>query len=335
MTRVALGLAALSLIAGCTDSKSTADSGAPPCTNTVTPYPAQDATGGYYRGTIEATVKTKEDSATLTVKDAAGNAVDGTTDWRGNTLVFTPATGLAATTTFSADATYSCGDAAWSFTTSDVGSALDATSLAGDTYQLDLASGRFVKPEGVGSLLQQYLTTSVLMGVQSSSASKIQMIGAVGDSTDPTIQDPCAHTIAFPEADFTQNPYFKAGPQTTTLSVKGYDITIANLLISGAFAPDASSIQGAVLAGSIDTRPLVPLLDPNGADTAICDLAASIGVTCEACEDGSGTFCLSLYVDSITATKVDSTITEINDPCSLEACSADPACAPADTGTGT
>ena len=134
-------------------------------------------------------------------------------------------------------------------------------------------------------------------------------MGALGiEGASPAAQDTCEETIDFPTAaDFTDNPFFAVGPDTTTLSVEGLDVTIDDLLISGAFSPDGSYIAGATLAGAIDTRPLVGLIDPEGGENTICDLVATFGVACEACSDGSGDFCLTLLVNDISAEELPGT----------------------------
>ena len=70
-----------------------------------------------------------------------------------------------------------------------------------------------------------------------------------------------------------------------------------------AFSPDGANITGAVLAGSIDTRPLVDLVEPGGAEDAVCNLVSTFGIACEPCA-GGGDFCLTLLVDSMAAAEV-------------------------------
>ena len=109
-------------------------------------------------------------------------------------------------------------------------------------------------------------------------------------------------TIDFPAADFSANPYFAVSGDAFNINVDEYAVTIEDFSLSGDFAPDGSYIDGVTLIGSIDTRPLVPLLgDETAAEDAICVLAATLNIQCEACSDGSGDFCLSLEADSISA----------------------------------
>jgi len=322
-------LLAMFMAVGCSGGDAETDeTDAVACTNVASnPFPASGATDAYYRTTVEINFTKAEETATLTV-----DGVTGTTAWRGLTLVFTPDAPFAASTQYTATVTSECGTSSWSFTTGAVGASLEAGDLAGKTYSLDLASGRFVQPPGVGSLLSSYLTTQVLVSVASADASNIQMVGAIADSASTTpAQDTCAPTIPFPSADFSANPYFQVGPETTNISISGFDVTIESLEVSGAFTPDGSAISGATLSGKIDTRPLVPLVQPDGADDAICTLAASMfAVQCEECGgENPGAFCLSILVDSIAATAVDTTVTAQtqDDVCAKSECSAEPACA--------
>jgi hypothetical protein len=307
-----LGLIAL-VLAGCSKTADTDETDVACDVNVVSTFPA-DGDSAYYRGTIEINFSGEDPTATMTVTQN-GTAVAGTTEWRGTkTLVFTPTTALTPSTPYDVAIDFCGGTPSVSFTTSEVGSTVDAESLAGKVYSLDLASGRFVHPEGVGDLIKGYLTTTVMVSVDSVDSSSIKMLGAVAvtDSNPPT-QDPCARTIDFPSADFSQNPYFAVGPKDTTLQISDYSVDVTQLFVSGSFSPDESYIDGAVLSGSIDTRPLVPILDPEGEDGAICDIAASIGVACEPCADDMP-YCLSIYVDSIQAALIpDATVTAITE----------------------
>lgn len=325
MIRLALLPAAALILsmAGCggDDSEETddTDGGTQSCTTAATLFPAANATGVYYRTTIEAKFAAIESDATIEV-----DGVTGTSAVRGNSIVFTPGSPLSPDTDYTATLHRACGDATWTFRTSDVGGAVG--DVTGSSYALDLGSGRFIKPEGVASLLQQYLTTDVLIGVESVSGSNIQMVGAIGlEDADPPTQDPCAETIPFPAASFA-NPYFQVGPAETTINVQDISITIDDLLISGSFTPDGNSITGAVLSGSIDTRPLDPLLG-DGEEGAICSMASAAGISCEPCPDGTN-FCLSVLVDSIEAAKVTGAITPQTkeEACAREECAAESSC---------
>ena len=94
--------------------------------------------------------------------------------------------------------------------------------------------------------------------------------------------------------------------------MSGLTVTIENLLVSGAFSPNADYVDGGVLAGKIDTRPLVPLLDENGDDNAICEITNSLQIPCEPCPDGEP-YCLTLYVDSIVMLGLESSVEQIDE----------------------
>ncbi|MBW1878455.1 MAG: Ig-like domain-containing protein, partial [Deltaproteobacteria bacterium] len=220
------------------------------CENAVLEtYPVDGETGAYYRTSIEVKFDDFEDGATFTVTDAGGTEVTGTQTWVGDRLILEPASPLAAQTTYTTSIDFSCGTPSVSWTTSEVGGALGTpANLNGRSYLLDLASGRFVEPEGVGDFLGDYLDQIVLVGVDTASATEIQMLGALGyeNTNDSKIyQEPCIPSIDFPMADFIGNPFFNVGPEDTTLSVAGFEVDIQDLQVSGAFAPDGTYISGA------------------------------------------------------------------------------------------
>jgi hypothetical protein len=277
------------------------------CTNSISEtFPADGTADAYYRTGVEFTLLTAEADATIAVVDGAGAAVAGTSMVEGNVVMWMPSAPLAAATSYTATLSYSCDDASISFTTSDVGAPIgDSSALVGNVYALPLTEGRFVEPPGVGEILSGLLTVGVLIEVTSADASSITMMGAVAAESDPNAQDLCTETIDFPTAaDFSENPYFQVGPDDTVISVAGISIAIDDLAISGAFSPSGDAIEGAALSGSIDTRPLVPLVAEGQGDDGVCNLVATFGIPCIECADGSGAYCLALKVDSMSADQV-------------------------------
>lgn len=296
-------------LVGCAGETATKDAGtgADECKVTIkTTTPTADATNAYYRGTIEFELTDADPSATITTDIPGAQSVRGD-----KTIVWTPSAPLAPLTAYSATLSYCGGDATINFTTSDLGTSIaDAQTLLGRTYNLALGDARIVEPAGIGSLLGQYLTVDILTGVAEVSDTNLTIIGSLGVAdSDPPIQDFCNPTIPFPEADFTDAPYFLiSGAGTDThIQVAGYDVVIQDLIISGTFAPDGSYYGGGVLEGTIDTRAFDKLVSDDAEEGAVCGLAPSFGVECQACPGGAGDFCLSILADSIIAEEVSGT----------------------------
>ena len=210
-------------------------------------------------------------------------------------VYFTPDSPLSPNTDYTFTVSYCRGEAPVSFRTNDLGTAIaDPSALQGKVYSLNLQDGRVVIPEGVGSVLEQYLEVSILFEVASADANNLSMFGALAGEDDPTQQDYCNQTLDFPDASFADAPFFGIGPADTTITVAGYSVTIDELEITGTFASDGSYWGGGVLAGSVDTRALKSLVGDDAEDSAVCDLVAGFGVSCVACGDGSGEFCLEI-----------------------------------------
>ncbi len=267
--------------------------------------PAANAVDANYRAAIEFNLSAADPTA------MASSSVAGTTTLvdDGETVIYTPNAPLEPSTAYTVTLDYCGGTADLMFTTSSDGTPLtDVQVLVDRTYALDLAGARILEPAGVGTVLTSYLTQDILVGVKTVDATSIQMIGAIGvEGSSPPEQNYCDPSIPFPSADFSAQPYFQIGPQTTTLAVAGYEIEIGNLEITGTFAADASYFAGGTLSGTIDTRPLAPLLGEDGEDSdegAICDLAVSFGATCTACPADGEPFCLTLVADQIVAEEV-------------------------------
>jgi len=311
MTRNVTVLAAAFLVA-CSGSKdtNTNETGSPTdttdtnqCSNSVTArFPASGDEDVYYRTPIRFTLTAEEDDATVAVTDASGAAVSGSTTVEGTLVSWTGDDGFAPSTAYTAVLTYSCGDDTIAFTTSTTGAPVgDGSSLVGNVYALDIADGQWVQPPGVGGLLASQLgDTQILVSPQDVTAADITMIGGIGSAG---AQDECSPTIPFPAANFS-DPFFSIDAPELPLSIAGITINIKNLSLSGAFAPDGSRIQGATLGGQVDTSALGAAFGLGTDPDSVCQLVSTFGVSCEDCPDGSGTYCLTVYVDNVGADKV-------------------------------
>lgn len=282
----------------------------------------------YVRGTVDFKfTKDKDEEATISVADAAGADVSGATEWIGDTIRFTPAAPLATGATYQATLTHCGGAADVSFQTGDLGGALTdgPESLVGRTYAVALGDARFVKPEGVGSLLGGLLTQDILVGVTAANDTEINMMGALSQEGSLD-QDRCEPSIEFPvAADFSEAPFFAIEAEELALTIADFNVGIKDFTLSGTFAADGSYMGGAVLAGLLDARDLVEaligggILEEGSDATSVCDLISAFNVNCEACSDGEA-YCLSIHVDQIMAEETGSELVA-QDECDPEACS--------------
>lgn len=311
----------------------TASTAAEACANSVlTAYPASSATDAFYRSDVEFRLAAPDAMASISLTDADGNMVTGTSSVEETKVTFTPDEFLASSTGYTATLTWSCDPYAVSWTTSDVGPDVDPSELIGRSYTLNIGTGRFVEPEGVGDLVGGLIEFNMLVGVTDATNDMVLMTGAISADVTSVEQDPCTTTIDFPEADFMENPFFSVAADILPLEVEGFDLGLEDVVLSGAIAPDYSRAEGVVLAGKIDTRPLVDMISPGGGEDAVCILLQTFGADCVECSDGSGNYCLNLYVDSMTAEGRDG---DPIVPVTPEDVAANPDCGEATTGTTT
>lgn len=310
-----LSLLALATLVACSGGDKTTDSSITGdddddngCSNSIlSQFPVNGDTDVFYKTDVRFSLAAADASASISVADSAGNVVNGTTSMEG-TMVTWAGDDLSPNTDYAATLSYECGDATVNWTTSSTG-APTSVDLTGMVYSLDIANGEWIRPAGIGDLLAVELAdTEILVSPETITASEITMLGALGDGTGH--QDMCTESLPFPPANWT-DPFFSIETPALDLDIEGYAFTVEDLILSGAFAPDGSRIQGAVFQGFIDTRPLVDLLVPGGAEDSVCELTLTFGVPCEEC-GGGGTFCLSVYVDSVGAANVPgSTVVEL------------------------
>ena len=326
MTRLSLPLALSLLLAGCTpdtpDPDPVEEPTPDPCANaaqlmSVSPEPDKD---GLYTDTVEVTWDAVPEEPVLAVTDAAGDAIDGviTEDDNGRTLRFTASTVFAASTTVHVSVDWVCFDdvAEWTFGTGPYGAPLDdPNTLIDRVMLLDLGSADIVEPAGIGPLLEGFVADVYvlfhLMDVSDFAADELHIMGALGalDGSD-VVQEMCTETIPLTfgqdgiidTADDLparwEDPWLRVGPTDLTLEVEGTEATVRDLDLEMLFHPEGTDFVGGRLAGSIDTRQLISLVDSEDPN-AICELAEKVvGVSCVDCGGGEP-YCLGLVAENI------------------------------------
>ena len=274
------------------------------------------------------------DSASLILRTPLGVELAATDVVNGTLMTLDPADDLTPSAAYELVAEWSpCNGCpiTISFETGPYGEPVSnpASTLVGQTYNVDLASATFVEPPGVGPILQSQIgDIAMLFSLQPesdfspSAQPGLQIVGAYGDVIDPVNnvveQEPCMETIGFTmgvdgeigTADDTpaswNNPTVELGPTDLEFFLQGIETTMQDVVITGTFHPDGGDSRGGVLAGKVDTRPLAPELDPEGGDDAICNLFEdTIGIECEPCrDDGTEPFCLSILAVDVRSERI-------------------------------
>jgi len=267
--------------------------------------PSSGSANIYVKSSVSFELSAEDATATISLADSAGTAVSGSSSVDGTTVTFTPDADLTPSTEYTASLTY-CGSAdpaTATFTTSDLGTPLE-NSIAGNTYAVDVASGTFVQPAGVGSLIGDAINVNILLGIVDDANDELVVRGAISEEGSMA-QDTCTETLEdFPAADFSSSPYFEIPEGDLTLSVAGYTATIYSLNVSGMFSADGSYFGGGELRGKLDARDLVDIANELGlgAESAddICALVVGFGVPCEPCSDGNP-YCVGVEVIDLEA----------------------------------
>jgi len=270
--------------------------------------PAQGATDAYYRADIYVEFSDAVSNAACALEGPGGAIITGTTTLSGNdtALTFDPygasdTDHLEPSTAYTATLSWGAGSVQQlQFSTSDVGTPLadPGNDVVGNDYVLDLGSMAFIQPPGVGSLLAQYIAdVHWVFHVQAlnDGAQRAELIATyVQDAGGSYEQDLCCPTATLDDETLWINPYLEAGPSDAILVIEGYDAAFLDTYIAGTFEPDGSGIAGVTLTTEMDTRALDALIDPHAKVGAACALLASLGISCQACSDGSGDYCIPI-----------------------------------------
>lgn len=268
-----------------------------PCTVAVSSStPADGATDAYVRAPVRVVLSEPDPTAVVTVADADGIAVPGTSTVDGDTVTWT-GDPLAPLSAWTVEVAHACGAEAFGFETSEVGLPLEV-GIEGRTYALDVSGGLWTAPEGVGAVFAAVFEPyRLLVGVTDTSGSEtLDLITALSEDG---LQYPCAPSVDLPDARWA-DPYFETTLPRLALDTGAFALVVDDFSLDGTVAPDGSRIEGAVLSGFVDTRALGGPFGLGDGPYAICQVAATLGAYCTACLDGA-LVCLDVRVEGISA----------------------------------
>lgn len=258
--------------------------------------PASGSVDVSYRAELVAVFDSdaREAGPVFSLTDSAGAAVptNFSFDETGLVAVVTPASGaLGALETYIFGAAVCNNQLQTQFTTALYGGPLEVepADLVGNTYHFDLGGAEYLQPEGLGGVLATFLTDPLLIGIGAASETALTIQGTQGRinvDTGAISQRPGFDVWDFGSASFTEQPYFESAPADISINYGGAEIPMYDFRLSGTFAPDGSSIGFATASGVGDSRNMGPLVGLGSDPSAVCDLAAGFGFSCEACPDG-------------------------------------------------
>ena len=205
-----------------------------------------------------------------------------------------------------------CGDSS-SSTFETVAGPIDESALVGRSYDINLNDVSWNSPDQtVGVLLLGYIDTDhVMVNVDAvdSDADTITTIGAMASAPNGTVeQDVCVDVIPFDPADFSGNPYFQAGPSSTTIGAGGFDVNVEEFTVSGSFTDDADAISNMRVIGYMDVRDF----EFQGVDA--CTALSFLGGGCEACPSDGVAGCVKLDVEDPEASYTEANFDKNVDP---------------------
>jgi hypothetical protein len=271
------------------------------CLNSVVNrFPADASTDAFFLTTVEFELNTFESDASIAVAGPDG-PVDGTSEVLGRRLRWTPDAPLDPSTSYTGTLSWSCAPDTTTFTTSDLGDAVDPSVIDGAAYRLDLTNGRWIQPSGLGPAIAAILAADILIGVEVRGTDALDLTFARTDGFGYP-QDRCEPTTPFPPATFANNPLYEVGPADVNLEIDGALLPVYNLELRGAFSSDGTTMEGGRIAGLADLAPLSAILAGSSDPTAVCALLSDFGVACLPCPNGGPTSCVQIEVDSVLGT---------------------------------
>lgn len=181
----------------------------------------------------------------------------------------------------------------------DDGLPLTSVDLTGRLYSMSAEDMTVTEPPGLAGLWDQVLSTPLLVYVEAETVDELRLNTALANA-DGT-QNLCEKVREFPDADWTENPVFAAGPGAFDTSFAGSAATVRDVKLSGVIDEYGFGWRDGTLDATLDTRELQPAL--GGLDD-VCALVEDLGGECFACTDGE-IACFTLSIEDVTARYVD------------------------------
>jgi hypothetical protein len=281
---------------GPTDEVPTVEPTDPTCGNPWVRSTPQDGEGDvFYRSPVVVELTDADPTAAITVAESGGAEVAGSSTVEGAVVTWTGGP-LEPDTDYRATLTHACGTDLLMFTTSDVGDPVDV-DLIGRTWAMDFAGGTWVEPAGAGAALALVMEPfRILLSVTGPpDGAQIPLLAGIGYDGD---QNRCAPTVDLSDSAWS-DPYFAIETPVLVMATESFSVTIEDFATSGAFSEDGERIEGATLSGVADTRGLGVEFGLGDAPEAVCELLASLNVSCIPCSDGVVT-CLDIDIRGIS-----------------------------------
>ncbi len=271
----------------------------------VSTYPEDGATDAYYRTDIEVIFDRAVGNVAIALAEDVGAAITGdlTVDRDDTRATFDPYGDdgdghLTPLASYTATITWDDHEPVeLHFQTSEVGTPVGdpEAQVVGHDYVLDLGTGTFTEPPGVGELTSQNLT-SIGFGfrIESIDGNNTEAIGAqVTLIEDTWHQDLCTPSLDWHavEPGFWDNPYLRLGPVHAAIESYPYYADWPGLTIGGSFSADGQELVEGILDAFIVVEDVG--LDPHSPG-ATCDVLATLGIECVECPHDPSEFCLRL-----------------------------------------
>jgi hypothetical protein len=300
------------------------ETGTIPCGVDIEPIrPVANDEDAYYRADIEFKLSEPDPKAVAGLrtdpeeKKKEGDPIAGK-QWRSidETIVyFTPDEPLDPNADYRSEIDWCGGRQTIPFHTSWIGTPTkEPKDLLGTVWEVDLGVGRWIEPRAaMNGIITTYLQSAFLVSIELVTEDWIEIEGA--RTLENGTQDVCRATADFAPANFTENPYFSAGPEMLTFVVADTTLVLENAEIEGAFTADGKGFEWVEVKGVFDTRPLdVPI---KGKDSlgAACAEALLAGSACIPCSSDGKPYCLALHVDEISASPTSASLRAIPEDC--------------------
>jgi len=305
------------------------DTGTIPCGIDIEPIrPVANDEDAYYRADVEFLLSEPDPKAVVGLrtdpeeKGKEGDPIAGK-QWKSvdETIVyFTPNEPLALDTDYRSEIDWCGGRQTIPFHTSEIGTPVKAPKdLVGTVWRIDMGEGRWIEPRAaIHGRLVTYLESTILVSVDLVTDDWIEIEGA--RALDDGAQDVCGATADFSAANFTENPYFSAGPKVLTFKVANTMLVLENAEIEGAFTANGSAFEWVEVKGVFDTRPLDVKWKGKDSLGAVCQDASASGSACIPCASDGKPYCLVLHVDEISASLSGASVRSIAEDCSDPEC---------------
>ena len=277
--------------------------------------PLNGAGDVYHRDAISFTLSSPDPTAKV-LADVSGTQ---TVSADGLTVTFTPDVPLEPDTTHVMALDYCYAQPEIRFTTSSLGTPLDADlDLLGTSWVVDPVSGSYLQGSGFAAIMASIFEREIVAQVVDIDGALLTVRLGVADPSG-TVQDECFRTVDVTAVDLSREPLLAFDSSRMNVAAFNGSFTFHDIALTGTISTNGALFGGIEYTMMVDVADLVSVMKIADPDS-LCEMASDLGSMCETCPDGGSDTCIAVEARGISGYRAGLDLSVVEETNAVEGC---------------